>query len=61
MVQDQAVEDCSKKAASNQITLLANGTGQKGRGSSLKKGKEKRKKKRLKLNDVCCNCGGLGH
>jgi len=61
MVQGQAVEDCSKKAASNQIALLANGTGQKGGDSSLKKGKGKRKKKRLKPHDICRNCGGLGH
>ena len=61
IVQDWAVEDHSKKAVSNQIALLANGTGQKGRDLSLKKGKEKEKKKGLKSNDICYNCGGLGH
>ena len=55
------VQDCSKKAASDQITLLANGTGQKGRGSSLKKEKEKKKKKRPKLDDICHDCGDLGY
>jgi len=60
MVQDQTVEDCSKKAASDQVALLVNGTGQKNRGLSLKKEKEKKKKK-PKLDDVCYNCEDLGY
>jgi len=61
MVQDRAVEDRSKKAASDQMALLANGTGQKGGGLSSKKGKGKGKKKGPKPDDVCHGCRGLGH
>ena len=61
MVQDQVVEDHSKKATSNQIALLANSTGQKDGGLSLKKGKGKRKKKGPKLDNVCHNCRDLGY
>jgi len=59
MVQDQVVEDHSKKAASNQIALLANSTGQKDGGLSLKKEKGKRKKKGPKLDNVCHSCRDL--
>jgi len=43
------------------MALLANGINQKGRGSSLKKEKGKRKKKRPKPDNVCCNCGSPKH
>ena len=55
------VEGHSKKTASNQMTLLANSTGQKDRGLSLKKEKKEEKKKELKPDNVCYNCRGLGH
>jgi len=43
------------------MALLANSTGQKDRGLSLKKGKGKGKKKGPKPDKFCCDCGSLGH